>query len=59
MGKALFPGTRVTEGSEFLKRVAYGFSVIAHQNNWTRISAELNQSLVSKQIQEALMQYET
>ena len=42
------------EGSEFLKKVSSGFSKIATERGWIRISADLKSSLVSQQIEKEL-----
>ena len=44
-----------SEGLDFLQRVASGFRKLAKERNWTKVSAELSQDLVSKEIQEVLV----
>jgi len=45
------------EGVDFLMRVSNAFSFLAQERNWVKISAALDQNLVSQEIQKSLENY--
>ncbi len=45
------------EGDIFLNRVAQGFATVARERNWTRIQADLNKEIVTKKLQETVIEY--